>query len=117
MISYREKIKRKFFTARDLGERMLKAEREERRQQQFVIAQGAESRELMSKPIFQDAVSDIYLHLEAELDSLEPTQGDYDSRVQWILAQRRALRQVCALLDNKIAAQEQLETTLKETQE
>jgi hypothetical protein len=113
----RDKILRIFFTARDLGERMLKPEREERRQQQNVIAQGAESRALMTNPVFQSAVGDLYLHLEAELDSLEPTQGDYDSRVQWILAQRRALRQVCALLDNKIAAQEQLETTLKETQE
>lgn len=117
MKSYKEKIKHVFFTARDLGIKWVSPELEERRQQEYVIAQGAESRELMSKPIFQDAVSDIYLHLEAELDSLEPTQGDYDSRVQWILAQRRALRQVCALLDNKIAAQEQLETTLKETQE
>lgn len=110
-------IKRVFFTESDLGVKFLEPEAQEKYLQQKIINEGAQSKLLMSNPIFQQTISEMYLQLEAQLDSIEDTDVGADKQIQWVRVQRRALRQIAAVLDNKIAAQEQLEQSLKENQD
>jgi hypothetical protein len=74
-----------------------------------VIQEGAQCALLMANPIFQDVVAEMYLAMEAQLDSIEDTLPDAPQQIQWVRVQRRALRQITAILDNKIAAMEQIQ--------
>jgi len=116
-MNWLDRIKRVFFTERDLGFQPLAEELQEREHWQRIINHGADSRALMMNSAFQTAVAEIYLTLEAQLDNVDDTQPDAEVQISSIRAQRRALRQICALLDNKIAAQETVEQTLKERSE
>lgn len=113
-MNWRDKIKQVFFTEQDLGIRYPDEYNQELAQQSKIIAAGAQSQLLMSNPIFQDAVAEMYLLLDAELDAISDTDPDAEMRIRWVRCQRRALRQVCAMLDNKIAAQQSLEKANQE---
>jgi hypothetical protein len=106
------KLKQFFFTEADLGIRYPDDYNAEIAAANNLIAEGAKSQMLMSNPIFQESVAEMYLALESQLDSIEDTMPDADKHVQWVRVQRRALRQVCAMLDNRIAAKEQAERVL-----
>lgn len=113
-MNYYDRLKELFFTERDRGIRYPDDYNREAAIHSDIIQRGARSQVLMSNAVFQEAVTQIYLTLEAQLDSIEDTDHNAAEQIRWIRTQRRALRQVCALLDNQIAAQEQLETSLKE---
>lgn len=112
-MKYIDKVKSFFFTDSDLGIRFPDDHNHELFTQNNLIAEGAKSQMLMSNPIFQESVAEMYLALESQLDSIDDTMKDAEKYVQWIRVQRRALRQVCAMLDNKIAAKEQAERVLQ----
>lgn len=116
-MKYLEKIKQLFFTEKDLGISYPDDTNKELALQSKIIAAGAQSQILMSNPIFQNAVADMYLTLEAQLDSVEDTDLDAEGQIRWIRVQRRALRQICAILDNKIAMMESVEKSNKEIQD
>lgn len=112
-----EKIKRIFFTEQDLGIRFPDEHNSELYKQNHLIAEGARSQLLMANPIFQESVAELYLALDSQLDSIEDTQPDSAAYIQWIRCQRRALRQVCAMLDNKIAQKEGAEVHLADLED
>lgn len=116
-MKYLEKIKQLFFTEKDLGISYPDDTNRELAMQSRIIAEGAQSQILMSNPIFQSAVADMYLTLEAQLDSVEDTDEHAEGQIRWIRVQRRALRQICAILDNKIAMMESVEKSNKEIQD
>lgn len=108
-MNYRERIREIFFTAGDLGRRWFSEDARLAHEHENTIAQGARSQLLMSHPVFQEAVTEMYLYLEAQLDAIEDTDPDSQDRIRWVRTQRRALRQVCAMLDNRIAQAENAE--------
>jgi hypothetical protein len=112
-MKYIDKIKEFFFTKEDLGIRFPDDYNAELFTQNNLIAEGARSQMLMSNPIFQESVAEMYMALESQLDSIDDTMKDAQQYVQWVRVQRRALRQVCAMLDNKIAAKEAAERALQ----
>lgn len=116
-MKYIDHVKKLFFTEKDLGTYYPDDYNAELAQQSKIIADGAQAQMLMSNPIFQQVVSEMYLALEQQLDSIEDTDKNAEENIRWVRVQRRALRQVCAILDNKIAAHEQLEKTIKESQD
>ena len=116
-MNWLDRVKSVFFTERDRGFESLSPEMAEQEHWQRIINSGAKSRALMMNSAFQTAVAEIYLTLEAQLDAVDDAQPDAEVQISSIRAQRRALRQICALLDNKIAAQETVEQTLKERSE
>lgn len=113
MMTFIHKVKQFFFTEQDLGTRFPDDHNAELFYQNNIIADGAKSQMLMSNPVFQDSVAEMYLALESQLDSIEDTMPDAQKHIQWVRVQRRALRQVCAMLDNKIAAKEAAERALQ----
>jgi len=116
-MTYIDRIKRIFFTSDDLGFKILDDELRERESNERIIREGAQSQLLMQNTIFQDVVADMYLNLEAQLDFIEDTDNMADEQIRWVRLQRRALRQVCAVLDTKIATMEALQKALKEEQQ
>lgn len=114
MKKYIDKIKELFFTEYDRGVRYPDDYNREMALNMKLINEGAQSQTLMSNPIFQESVADIYLALEAQLDSIEDTEPGAHERIMFVRAQRRALRVICAALDNKIALKETVEKSLKE---
>lgn len=113
-MKYFDRLKEIFFTEYDRGIRYPTDYDREAALHSKIIAEGARSQTLMANPIFQDTVAEIYLALEAQLDSIEDTQSDAQQQIAWIRAQRRALRIICATLDNKIAQKETVEKSLAE---
>jgi hypothetical protein len=111
-MTYIERIRRIFFTEADLGIKSLDPDFKEKWASERVIQDGAQSQLLMANPIFQTVVSDVYLSLEAQLDMIDDLDRNSDEQVRIIRLQRRALRQITAILDNKIAAMEQLQASL-----
>jgi hypothetical protein len=107
-MKYLDKIKRIFFTQDDLGVKILDPLARQISTEETIIARGAQSQLLMANPVFHDVITDMYLSLEAQLDWIEDTEPDAQSRIQWIRLQRRALRTIAAQLDNSIAAMEQI---------
>jgi uncharacterized protein YjaG (DUF416 family) len=116
-MSFKQKILNIFFTESDQGIRFPDEYNAERFRQSNIIAEGARSQTLMSNPIFQESVAEMYLALESQLDSIEDTMPDADDHIRWVRVQRRALRQVCAMLDNKIAQKEMVEQALRQEAE
>lgn len=116
-MSYIDNIKRLFFTEKDLGVRYPDELNRELAINSKLIAEGARAQLLMANPIFQDVVAEMYLTLEAQLDSIEDTWPDAQEQIQWVRVQRRALRQICAVLDNKIAVMETVEQATKEKED
>jgi hypothetical protein len=108
-MNYFDRIKRVFFTESDLGIKSLDPDFKEKFANERIIQDGAQSQLLMANPIFQTVVSDVYLSLEAQLDMVDDLDRGADDQVRWIRLQRRALRQIAAILDNKIAAMEQVQ--------
>lgn len=113
-MNYIERIKRVFFTESDLGIKSLDPDFKEKYASERIIQDGAQSQLLMANPIFQTVVSDVYLSLEAQLDMIDDLEHNSEEQVRYIRLQRRALRQITAILDNKIAAMEQLQVSLVE---
>ena len=111
-MNYIDRIKRVFFTESDLGIKSLDPDFKEKYANERIIQDGAQSQLLMANPIFQTVVSDVYLSLEAQLDMLDDLDRGADEQVRWIRLQRRALRQITAILDNKIAAMEQVQAAI-----
>jgi hypothetical protein len=112
-----DKVKRIFFTDSDLGIKSLDPDFKEKMANERVIQDGAQSQLLMSSPIFQQVVAEMYLNLDAQLDFVEDTDPGAAEQIRWLRVQRRGLRQICAILDNKIAGMEQLNNALKENQD
>ena len=112
-MNFKDRIISLFFTEYDRGIRYPDLHNRETALNMRLIADGARSATLMANPIFQDAVAEIYLALEAQLDVVEDTNPDATEQIAWIRAQRRALRVICAHLDNKIATKEAVEKTLQ----
>jgi hypothetical protein len=108
-MNYIDRIKRVFFTESDLGIKSLDPDFKEKYATERVIQDGAQSALLMANPIFQTVVSDVYLSLEAQLDMVDDLDHNADEQVRYIRLQRRAIRQIAAILDNKIAAMEQIQ--------
>ena len=113
-MTYIDRIKRVFFTDSDLGTKILNPEIKERALNERIIQEGAQSQTLMSNPFFQQAVAEMYMSLDSQLDSIEDTMPNADEHIRWVRLQRRALRHVCAMLDNRIAAMETLQEALKQ---
>jgi hypothetical protein len=113
-MTYIERLKRIFFTENDLGTKILDPEIKERMLNERIIQEGAQSLTLMSNSFFQTAVAEMYLALDSQLDSIEDTMPDADEQIRWVRLQRRALRHVCAVLDNRIAAMESLQQALQQ---
>ncbi len=116
-MNFKQKVLNIFFTESDQGIRFPDDYNAEKFRQHNIIAEGARSQTLMSNPIFQEAVAEMYLSLESQLDSIEDTMPGAADHIQWVRVQRRALRQVCAVLDNKIAQKEIVEQALKQEAE
>jgi hypothetical protein len=116
-MNYIDKIKALFFTEKDLGVRYPDELNRDISINSRLIAEGAQSQMLMANPIFQAVVAEMYLTLEAQLDSIEDTWPDAQEQIQWVRVQRRALRQICAVLDNKIAVMETVEQANKEKED
>jgi hypothetical protein len=116
-MSYLEQIKKLFFTEKDLGVRYPDDLNRELSINSRLIAEGAQSQMLMANPVFQQVVAEMYLTLEAQMDSIEDTWPDAAEQIQWVRVQRRALRQICAVLDNKIAVMETVEQSNKEKED
>jgi len=108
-MTYIDRIKRIFFTESDLGIKSFDPDFKEKMATERVIQDGAQSALLMANPIFQTVISDIYLSLEAQLDMVDDLDKNADDQVRSIRLQRRALRQITAILDNKIASMEQVQ--------
>ena len=108
-MNYTDRIKRIFFTESDLGIKSFDPDFKEKMATERVIQDGAQSAVLMANPIFQNVISDIYLSLEAQLDMVDDLDANSEDQVRSIRLQRRALRQITAILDNKIAAMEQIQ--------
>ena len=108
-MNYIDRIKRVFFTESDLGIKSLDPNFKEKYAQERIIQDGAQSQLLRANPIFQTVISDVYLNLEAQLDMIDDLDRNADDQVRVIRLQRRALRQITAILDNKIAAMEQIQ--------
>lgn len=108
-MNYIDRIKRIFFTESDLGIKSFDPDFKEKMATERVIQDGAQSAVLMANPIFQNVISDIYLSLEAQLDMVDDLDANSEDQVRSIRLQRRALRQITAILDNKIAAMEQIQ--------
>jgi hypothetical protein len=113
-MTFKQKILNIFFTEGDQGIRFPDEYNAEKFRQNNIIAEGARSQNLMANPIFQESVAEMYLALDSQLDSIEDTMPDADKHIQWVRCQRRALRQVCAMLDNKIAQKEMVEQALQQ---
>jgi hypothetical protein len=108
-MNYLDRIKKIFFTESDLGTKILDPEYAERALNERIIQEGAQSQTLMSNPFFQEAVAQMYLALDSQLDSIEDTMPDAEEQIRWVRLQRRSLRHICAVLDNRIAAMESLQ--------
>jgi hypothetical protein len=111
-MNYIDRIKRVFFTEADLGIKSLDPDFKEKYATERVIQDGAQSALLMANPIFQTVVSDVYLSLEAQLDMVDDLDANADEQIRYIRLQRRAIRQIAAILDNKIAAMEQIQAAV-----
>ena len=113
-MNYIDKVKRIFFTDSDLGIKSLDPNFKEKLANERIIQEGAQSQMLMANAIFQQVVAEMYLNLDAQLDLVEDTDPKAAEQIQWLRVQRRGLRQICAILDNKIAGMEQLNNSMKE---
>ena len=113
-MNYIDRVKRIFFTDSDLGYKSLDPDFKQKQNEERIIQNGAQSQLLMANPIFQQAVTDIYLTLESQLDFIEDTDEGAEERIRYVRLQRRALRTIAAVLDNNIAAMETLQNSQKE---